>query len=534
MILASSDDIVSITNEHINRVTTPNYLFASNHLNPGAVRLRKTATPGFDHFCSSTTCNPILRVRCIQFLWIPAFPHSMALLPPPSPSPRLGSRSLSPAALGNGFHELEDGERTPLLQARDEARSPSPLPLSSPLSRPLPTAPTPWFERVREFVFDFWLQGKGMILVMLSQFFGASMNVMTQVLELKGRNGEGFKPFQILFARMSITVVASYLYMWYAKVPQPFGNRSVLHLLILRAAGGFWGVYGLYYSVQYLPLSEATVLTFLAPILSCYACSILLPEEIFTRKHQLAGLISLIGVILIARPFAFLQSGAGEEADPLEPSREKPGDADQGHRVSAVVMAMVGVLGATSAYTTIRLIGQRCHPLVSVTYFSLFTTMVSVVAIIVMPSIKFELPGTLLEWTLLILLGICGFLLQFLLTAGLAYVPPSPRVRKRPTSHQLFRTHSQHLQQDYEEGPTKPEPDTNARSSSGTRATAMLYTQMLFALSYDSAVWGSTLSTVSWFGSGLILGSALYVALAREAPPAHAGGCEENAGDDTR
>ncbi|KAL4868148.1 hypothetical protein BDV12DRAFT_170145 [Aspergillus spectabilis] len=456
----------------------------------------------------------------------------MVSLPPPSsPSPQIGgARSLTPAVLGNGFHQLEDGEHTPLLQARNEARSPSPLPLSSP-SPPAPS--TPWFERVRESAIDFWLQGKGMILVMLSQFFGASMNVMTQVLELKGRNGEGFKPFQILFARMSITVVASYLYMWYAKVPQPFGNRSVLPLLILRAAGGFWGVYGLYYSVQYLPLSEATVLTFLAPILSCYACSIFLPEEIFTRKHQLAGLVSLIGVVLIARPFAFLQSGAGEEAVPLEPTREKPGDADQGHRVFAVVMAMVGVLGATSAYTTIRLIGQRCHPLVSVTYFSLFTTVVSVIAIIVMPSIKLELPGTLLEWTLLILLGICGFLLQFLLTAGLSYVPPPRRVRRRPTSHQLFRAHGQHFSEG-EEDATKPEPGTNARSSSGTRATAMLYTQMLFALFYDSAVWGSTLSAVSWIGSGLILSSALYVALAREALPAHAAGVEENAGDDTR
>jgi hypothetical protein len=40
-----------------------------------------------------------------------------------------------------------------------------------------------------------------MILVMMSQFFGASMNVMTQVLELKGRDGKGFKPFQVRFSQ---------------------------------------------------------------------------------------------------------------------------------------------------------------------------------------------------------------------------------------------------------------------------------------------------------------------------------------------
>ncbi|RDW76257.1 DMT family transporter [Aspergillus mulundensis] len=426
-----------------------------------------------------------------------------------SASPPLGaSPVLSPA-------DLENAERTPLLQADNGGRSQSSLSSASPASPPLP-----WTETVRDTTTDIWLQGKGMILVLMSQFFGASMNCMTKELELNGRNGEGFQPFQILFARMSITVTASYLYMWYAKVPQPFGNRSTFPLLLCRAISGFIGVYGLYYSVQYLPLSEATVLTFLAPILSCYACSIFLPGEIFTSKQQLAGFVSLIGVVLIARPFAFLQPAA--DADPIQVKKE----ADQDHRVMAVIMGMIGVLGASSAYASIRMIGQRCHPLVSVTYFSLVTTVVSAIAIVVLPSIPLELPGNPLEWTLLIMLGVCGFLLQFLLTAGLSYVPPPPRVSKMPVLHQYHNG---------EGHDSKAEAEAPARSSSGTKATTMLYTQMLFALFYDSAVWGSTLSAVSWIGSGLIFCSAFYVATARGTPaPAHASESEENAGEDTR
>ncbi|KAL4751501.1 hypothetical protein BDW72DRAFT_173493 [Aspergillus terricola var. indicus] len=414
----------------------------------------------------------------------------------------------------------ETGERTPLLQAGNGIRSPSPSPLAS----PQPPAPSMLLtEKVHDTAMNIWLQGKGMILVLMSQFFGASMNCMTKELELNGRNGEGFKPFQILFARMSITVTASYLYMWYAKVPQPFGNRCTFPLLLCRAISGFVGVYGLYYSVQYLPLSEATVLTFLAPILSCYACSHFLPGEIFTRKQQLAGFVSLIGVVLIARPFAFLQPAADNNADSIEARREHPGEADQGHRVMAVTMGMIGVLGASSAYASIRMIGQRCHPLVSVTYFSLVTTVVSAIAIVFLPSIALELPGTPLEWTLLILLGVCGFLLQFLLTAGLSYVPPPPRVPDTSALHQHFNEG---------DNASKSEAVKPARSSSGTKATTMLYTQMLFALFYDAAVWGSTLSTVSWIGSGLILCSAFYVATARDSPaPAHASESEENAGE---
>ena len=39
---------------------------------------------------------------------------------------------------------------------------------------------------------------------------------------------------------------------------------------------------------------------------------------------------------------------------------------------------------------------------------------------------------------------------------------------------------------------------------------------MLFALFYDKVVWGNTLSAMSWAGSALILGSAIYVAVVRD------------------
>lgn len=42
-----------------------------------------------------------------------------------------------------------------------------------------------------------WLMSKGMLMVMLAQFFGASMSVMTRTLVLDGSHGEGMHPFQV-------------------------------------------------------------------------------------------------------------------------------------------------------------------------------------------------------------------------------------------------------------------------------------------------------------------------------------------------
>lgn len=279
---------------------------------------------------------------------------------------------------------------------------------------------------------------------------------------------------------MSITAVASYLYMWWAHVPAPLGTRPVIHLLIIRAMCGFMGVYGLYYSVQYLELSEATVITFLAPIMTCYACSLLIPGETFNRRQQLAAIVSLVGVVLIARPFSKFKRGSNSGGS----GDDSPDQADSYHHILATIVAFVGVIGAAGAYTSIRMIGQRAHPLVSVTYFSSVTTIISFIAMAVIPSVPFRLPTSPTDWTLLCGLGVCGFLLQFLLTAGLSYVPPK-----------------------------SVDP---SGAGQGSKATSMVYTQMLFALFYDKVVWGSTLSPISWAGSGLILACAVYVVTMQE------------------
>ncbi|KAH8697025.1 hypothetical protein BGW36DRAFT_427001 [Talaromyces proteolyticus] len=359
--------------------------------------------------------------------------------------------------------DVSNGQR----YGRESLRSPSPVP-----AEPTSELPSPRRRRsLRWIVLKAWLHSKGMLMVILSQFFGASMNVMTQILERDGSHGKAMHPFQILFTRMLITAAASYAYMCW----------------------GFFGVFGMYFSLLYMPLAEATVLTFLAPIVACYVCSFLMPNEPFTRRQQLAGIVSLLGVILIARPFS---GGKVEDVVDLTPPSNSTMIDSSGllaesiteaapsayQHLLAIGFSLVGVLGAACAYTTIRLIGTRAHALVSVTYFSTYSTLISIVAMIAIPSVSFRLPGNISEWGLLLGLGANGFTMQYLLTAGLAYKPPS----------------------------------STTTSGHGTRATSMVYTQMLFALFYDKLVMDSTPSAISWAGSGLILGSALYVAIVRD------------------
>ncbi|KIW05156.1 uncharacterized protein PV09_03707 [Verruconis gallopava] len=356
-----------------------------------------------------------------------------------------------------------------------------------PLGRIASRSPAPPRGKVGKKLQEFWARNKGLGLVLLAQVFGTLMNVTTRILELEGNNGKGLHPFQVLFARMSITVVLASLYMYYKKIPDfPLGKKEVRPLLVARGLGGFFGVFGMYYSLLYLPLADATVITFLAPSIACWACSYILKEP-FTRMEQIAAYVSLFGVVLIARPTS-LFSGRPSETLPAS------GDSDMAaltngtatpnpsldythvtaeQRAKGVAIAMLGVLGAASAYTTLRWIGKRAHALISVNYFATWCTIVSTVMMFVLPDVGFLLPANLWEWSYLFFLGTCGFIMQFLLASGLQYEKSS-------------------------------------------RATNMVYTQMLFALGFDKLIFGTTPGALSIIGSGLILGSAIYVAVQKD------------------
>lgn len=56
-----------------------------------------------------------------------------------------------------------------------------------------PASPRTWRGKWETF----WSKNKGLALVMLSQFFGALMNVTTRLLETDGSHGKGMHPFQV-------------------------------------------------------------------------------------------------------------------------------------------------------------------------------------------------------------------------------------------------------------------------------------------------------------------------------------------------
>ena len=158
--------------------------------------------------------------------------------------------------------------------------------------------------------------------------------------------------------------------MWYAKIGV-WGDPKVRWLLALRGLGGFFGVCGLYFSLVYLPISEAVVLTFLGPMLSCYVYSFIQPSEPYTRRQQIASYICIVGLIVIPRPISLfsLSSDATESSDnstttatnttlldspnPNQPL-SAPVQPTTSQHIFAICLSLIGVVGGSTALIAIR------------------------------------------------------------------------------------------------------------------------------------------------------------------------------------
>lgn len=257
--------------------------------------------------------------------------------------------------------------------------------------------------------------------------------------------------------------------------------------------------------MMYLPLAEATVITFLAPSVAGLACYLAFREP-FTRIEQIGSLVAFLGVVLIAHPAAlFSSSGPSAVAPPEIPTNvtdtSSADDTAMGleatpqQRLQAIGVGLIGVLGAAGAFTTIRWIGKRAHPLISVNYFATWCTIVSGVVLtsaplldIGQPDLKFALPQGAKQWFLLLFLGAMGFIMQFILTTGLSI-------------------------------------------DRSNRANAMVFTHMLFAAGFDKWIFGQSMGLMSLAGCGLIIGSALCMVLLKDSgSPQRSEGADVEAG----
>ncbi|CCH44157.1 putative membrane protein [Wickerhamomyces ciferrii] len=300
----------------------------------------------------------------------------------------------------------------------------------------------------------------GLYCIILGELCTSWMLVATKLLEQDTDFEEPISPTQILFVRMLGTYIGCLIYMYFKHVEDsPWGPPGKIRfILIARGISGYFGVLGIYIPLVYLAVSDVISLSFLAPTCTSIMAYIVLREK-FSKFEGIGGLVSLIGVLLIAKPtFLFGNNHTDNNVETSDPS----------DRLFAVMFSLVGVICYAMTFTIIRFIGDRVNPVVTVSYYASVTVVLSFLTILISPSLSFQWPHTLKQYFLLILIAVTGFFMQYLFTTGL----------------QLEKA---------------------------SRAASMTYIQIVFGIIWEVLIWNHLPNIWSWLGILIILGSSISI-----------------------
>lgn len=202
----------------------------------------------------------------------------------------------------------------------------------------------------------------------------------------------GVPVFQTLFFRNAFAFVPLGIYIARSGGPSILRTtRPVGHLV--RAAIGLTGMIGGFVAVSHLPLTEATALSFSAPLFMTAMSAAILHEHVGPHRWG-AVAVGFLGVIIMIRP-------------------------DPTHMVSiGTVFALIGAVGSAGAMTAIREIG-RTEPGPRIVFY--FTLAGAVVGLASLP-FGWVMPDPL-TLGLLVCAGLLGGVGQLLLTQALRLAP---------------------------------------------------------------------------------------------------------------
>lgn len=239
----------------------------------------------------------------------------------------------------------------------------------------------------------------GMGFYCCSSVFLATMLICAKLL---GRRD--YPVWQALLARSGSIMTFALIACARQRV-NPFGNRR--KLLALRGALGFGAIGCYFFAINHLPLNDAMVLTFLAPLFVALLSPLLLKEKPSWQTF-LAIPVCIAGVILITQPEALgLSQGKSQRS------------------TFGVVCAIGQAFFSACAKMCVRELRKTDTANVSVFYLSLFSTIGASTGLTIQ-SVFFggdwlKLPAVPLDWGLFAGIGLAGYGTQICMTIALQY-----------------------------------------------------------------------------------------------------------------
>lgn len=228
----------------------------------------------------------------------------------------------------------------------------------------------------------------GFVLMLGAVLFFSLMSLLVKL------GGQTMPPSQLVFARVSVTLVLSLAHLRWLGVSLRGVNRR---LLGLRGVAGTFALACFYYALTELPLGDVTAIQYTNPVWTAVIAAAFLGEGI-RRSDVVGALFGVAGVVLVARPSLLF----GGDALPTAP----------------LVAACLASVVSAGAYTAVRALRRTDHPLVIVAWFP----MVALPFVLPVAVLQWK-PPTPDEWLVLAGIGVSTQVAQVMMTEALHRMP---------------------------------------------------------------------------------------------------------------
>lgn len=229
-------------------------------------------------------------------------------------------------------------------------------------------------------------KGKAIIFMLLASFFFTTMNMF-------GKLASGITPYQKTFITNAVATIIVCIIIHKRKVSY-LGNKENRKYLFLRGVMGTISICAFYFSLDYLLLSDATMLNKLSPFFAIIFSFLYLKEKI-TGKQLLLLLLAFGGSLFVIKP----------------------------HFDSSIIPSLMGIIAAAAAglaYTMIRVIGDKED------FFTVILSFTGIATIVCFPFMFINTSGlTRNNIIYMILAGLCFILGQGFLTLAYRNAPAS-------------------------------------------------------------------------------------------------------------
>lgn len=206
---------------------------------------------------------------------------------------------------------------------------------------------------------------KGIAYMLAATFLYALLNFTVKKLS-------HIPPAELVWFRSVISLMITLVWLHYRRIPKWGNNKQGL---LLRGGFGVCSLLLFFYTLQTMPMASVMAIQYVSPVFTALLAVLVLEERMRVRQWLFLGLC-LCGVLLIH-------------------------GADNRITFWGLLAGLASALFSALAYSSVRSLSEREHPLVMVLYFPIVAIPVTTLAL---PSVWVTPAYT--DWWLLILMGL--------------------------------------------------------------------------------------------------------------------------------